>query len=177
MFYCKTIPVDNLEEIQQAVLNVIPKEDLIYPRLYYPENNKEIFLSIEPLKKLLSNLGWLNYINKAGFALNIVNPNSETAIHIDSGDFLYSFNLPITNCKNSFVNFYKLRNNIDLTSRVTPFSSYHRAEKNDCQLIKCFKLSEPFVMNTKLIHGVTNQSNDQRVTLLIRLSEGAPNIP
>jgi hypothetical protein len=173
MFYCKPVVLEELEEIQKAVLASVPKEVLKYARLFYLENNREIFLSIDPLRKFLEKKGWMDKLNKAGFALNIVGPKSETAIHIDSGNFPYSFNIPISHCRDSFLNFYKVKYDISemkLNLRKTPWASYYRFEKEDCEVVKSYELSTPFIMNTKLPHGVTNISNDNRVTLLVRLN-------
>jgi hypothetical protein len=179
MFIFKPIVLEQLKEIQEGVLKLIPRRYLMHERLFYPQIDKEIFLRIDPLREALKKFNWLDKINRAGFAINVVNPQSETAIHIDSGTFPYSFNIPITHCSDSILNFYRLKENFTDTDnalsssalRTTPSgTTYHRFEKSICEVIDSYNSSVPFLMNTKIIHSITNMSDNKRVTLLVRLS-------
>ena len=172
MFCYKKIPLDNLKEIQKDLLSVIPIDYLKEEKLFYPKDIQSFFLSIPSLRETLNNLGWLDKLSSVGFALNILGPGNWVPIHIDSGDFDYSFNIPITDCRNTLVNFYNAES-IEPTKFTNPKNTdatYYRFKKEDCRLIESLELTVPALVNVKIPHGVVNFSDKKRVTLLIRLS-------
>ena len=176
MLYCKEVLLESLDEIRSSFFKIVPEEYLEHPKLFYPKDSLDLFLSIDPLKDFLKSAGWLDKINKAGIALNVVAPQSEIAVHVDNGNFPYSFNIPITHCQQSFVHFYKTKKEISETKlnvRKTPWTAYYLLNKEDCDIIKTYELTVPYLMNTKILHNVDNMSDDKRITLLVRLSRDA----
>lgn len=179
MFYCKPVHIEQFTDIQEEISKTISKEILNFPRLYYPKNNREMFLGIGALKTSLEKLGLLDHLNDAGFGLHVLMPNSSCSIHVDTGTFPYSLNIPITCCKDSILYFYKLKNYLDDIEKYrirTPYGTYYKFKEDDVDVVESYKLSTPFIMNTKIIHSVTNLSNNPRIMLLVRLNSSAKNI-
>jgi len=168
MKYYAPIHLENLNIIQQKIFNLFPKENLNKGILFYIPNNLELFFNIPELKNELDKLGWLNYVHSFGF--HIVPKTKGSTPHTDIGDTIYSFNIPIYNCKNTFVNFYK-------TSvepiKISPLNqvTYYRHSPIDCELIDTLEMTSPHVINVKEVHNVTNINDLPRITLLIRLKK------
>ena len=168
MKYYIPIHLENLDIIQKKVLQLFPKENLNKKILFYIPNNLELFFNIPELKNELDRLGWSDYIHS--FAFYIVQKTKGSTHHTDTGDTIYSFNIPIYNCKNTFVNFY--------TTSVEPIkisplnqASYYHYDPNDCELVDTLEMTSPHVINVKQVHNIVNNNNYPRITLLVRLKK------
>ena len=168
MKYYAPIHLENLNIIQQKVFNLFPKENLNKGILFYIPNNLELFFNIPELKNELDKLGWLDYVHSFGFY--IVQKTKGSTHHTDTGDIIYSFNIPIYNCINTFVNFYKTSVEpikISLPNQVT----YCRYNPTDCVLVDSLEMTSPHVINVKQVHNIVNNNNYPRITLLVRLKK------
>ena len=162
------INIENLKKIQEKVFDLFPKDMLDKNLLFYIPNNLELFLNIPELKTELDNLGWTPHIHAFGFY--IIQKTEKTIIHIDTGNRTYSFNIPILNCKNTFVNFYSSSSKPILIS-PTDKVRYFWVNPNHCTLIDTFEMITPHVINVKKEHNVTNNNPSPRITLLVRLKD------
>lgn len=160
MILYKKIHLDYLDIIRQKVLEYFPNDAYQRTHLFYIPNNKEIFLNIEELTTQLEKLNLLEYVHAFGFY--VIQPTLNTQIHIDSTDRNYSFNLPILNCDNTFVNFYTT----EIEHKPLLFFS-----PEDCIKIDEVEMSEPHIVHVKVPHNVSVYHNKTRITLLIRLNE------
>jgi len=174
MEYYSPIHLEKLEIIQQKVYNIFPKYELNSPEhLFYLPNNLEVFFGIEELKSALDKIDFSRYVHSFGiFVINKTNP-IETPIHTDSGEFLYSFNIPILNCKNTFVNFYKtdkqpVKKNYISHNKII---DYYQFNREDCILQDKLELTSPHVIKVKEAHNVINNNFLPRITLLVRLKK------
>ena len=164
------VNIENLKKIQEKVFNLFPKDLLDKTLLFYIPNNQELFLNIPELKTELDNLGWTPHIHSFGFY--IIQKTEGTTIHIDSGNRTYSFNIPILNCKNTFVNFYSSSSKpILVTNYPLNTVTYYRVEPSHCELTDTFEMITPHVINVKKEHNVTNNNLAPRITLLVRLKD------
>jgi hypothetical protein len=137
MKYYVPVPIVNLKTIQEKVFNLFPKDILEKKvnNLFYIPNNMNVFLNIPELKQVLDELGWTP--NVFLFAFNIVQPNSDTNVHIDSGEMVYSFNIPILNCDDTYVNFYSTTEQPVMTT-YTEYDqkiNYLKYNLSHCELI------------------------------------------
>lgn len=170
MKYYKHIHFDNLNFIQRKVLDKFPKSEINNSaNIFYIPNNVEIFLGIDELKLNLERINWLSHVHS--FAFCITNTKKVTSPHIDTGISLYSLNIPILNCKNTYVNFYKTNSEAVKKSyishdKVIDFYSYNLS---DCILQDKLEMTEPHVIKVKEVHNIVNYNNKPRITLLIRL--------
>lgn len=167
--------MENLKIIQKKVLDKFPNSAIIThsQNLFYLDNNMDIFFNIPELKSALDNLNWSMYVQS--FAFNIVGrtENTGSARHVDTGEFSYSFNIPILNCENTFVNFYKtdkpsVKKSYESYGRIIDYYSFNH---EDCILQDSLEMIVPHVINVKEVHNVINTTSLPRITLLIRLKQ------
>jgi hypothetical protein len=171
MKYYTPIPLANLKTIQEKVFSVFPKEKLNtkVDSLFYIKDNINVFLNIPELRSALDSLGWTPYV--FSFAFFIVQPTSGTTVHIDSGEIVHSFNIPILNCDNTYVNFYStssrpiVQSYIEYDKKI----NYLKYNPSHCELVDKLEMTIPHVIKVKEVHNITNLNTGPRITLLIRL--------
>jgi len=166
----KSIHIDHIDTIINRALALVPENKKYRTGLFYIDDNKEKFLSIPQLSKLLSELGLLEHVS--GIAVYVVYSGTPIIIHRDSGDITYSLNIPLSGCENTFVNFYDtVQQNVPLVdgARVNYFSY----DPQQCQLIQSLEMTTPHLINVSVPHAVVNGNNQPRITLLIRLRNTA----
>jgi hypothetical protein len=170
-FY-KPIHVENLNEIQQEVLKLIPKNLLDQTTLTYIENSKEIFLSIPTLYDFLKSkkMHW----SVGDIAINITQGNDAGNFHMDSGPYKHSLNIPIIGCENTWINFFKVNSDYKVATVENKGKTHHfyRYTEDQCELIYEAETSNPYLLGVKTPHRVINKSNQTRIMLLLRLYPG-----
>jgi hypothetical protein len=173
MKYYAPIYIKNLKTIQEKVFNLFPKDILEKKvnNLFYIPNNINVFLNIPELKQGLDELGWTPYVFL--FAFYIVQPTSGTTVHIDSGEMVHSFNVPILNCDNTYVNFYSTTEQPVMTTYVEYDKkiNYFKFNPSYCELVDKLEMLTPHVIKVKEVHNITNLNTGPRITLLIRLKK------
>jgi len=172
MKYYSPIKLDNLKIIQGKVLEVFPKTELSSKEnLFYLPDNLTIFLNIPELKYELDKLNWTDQVHSFGFY--IIQHSYGTPLHKDSGTCQYSFNIPILNCENTFVNFYKTDKEPTKTSYMAfgKLIDYYKYNVTDCVLKDKLELTMPHVITVKEVHNIINTNILPRITLLIRLKK------
>lgn len=170
MKYYVSVPIKNLKTIQEKVFKYFPKEELFKKEsLFYIPNNLNIFLSIPELKAELDKLNWTPYVFSIGFY--IIGNTNGTHIHLDSNTFTHSFNIPILNCENTFVNFYKTDKEPkkEVYKLYDTLINYYRFDPADCVVVDQLEMLTPNVINVQEPHNVVNKNTKPRITLLIRL--------
>jgi hypothetical protein len=166
MKYYSPVHIDNLSIIQQKVFELFPKNQLDKNNLFYLANNIELFLNIPELKIELDKLEWTEYIHAFGFY--VTQKTNGSTIHTDTGNRNYSFNIPILNCNNTFVNYYTT--NSTPIRKVTPNNvDYYYYDPVHCNLIDSFEMNSPHIINVLQLHNITNHNSEPRITLLMRL--------
>ena len=172
MKYYSPIHLENIDIIQQKVFDIFPKSELsCKEKLFYIPDNLKIFFNIPELKSELDNINWSQYVHSFGFY--VINKTLGTPIHIDTGNSVYSFNIPILNCVNTYVNFYKTDKEPIKKSYIAynKIIDYYSFNPIDCVLQNKLEMTTPHVINVKEIHNVTNNNPLPRITLLIRLKK------
>lgn len=165
------VDIENILDIQNEILERFEIPD--YSTLFYPENNQTRFFNILPLKKELEKLNLHDKIRS--FALITTPAGFTIPVHRDPGQYTYSFNIPISGYTNTFVNFYTINKNYQGTIEnvVNQWGSgYTKYDIEYCKLFQSFESNRPYIMNTKVPHSISNQGNELRICLLIRLNVG-----
>lgn len=170
MKYYSPVKIENLKTIQKKVFEHFPKEDLLKKEaLFYIPDNLNVFLSIPELKAELDKLNWTTHIFGIGFY--ILGTTSGSHIHLDSSTFTHSFNIPILNCENTFVNFFKTEKEPkkEVFKLYDTVINYHRFDPADCELVDQLEMVTPHVINVQEPHNIVNTNTTPRITLLMRL--------
>lgn len=170
-FY-KPVHIENLTEIQQEVLKSIPEHLLDQTTLTYIENSKEIFLAIPALTNFLKSK--FMHLSVGDIAINITQGNDCGSHHVDSGPFKHSLNIPIINCENTWINFFKVDSDYKVVTVENKGKTHHffRYTEDQCELIHEVETKEPYLLGVKTPHKVINKSDKTRIMLLIRLWPG-----
>jgi hypothetical protein len=170
-FY-RPVDIENLIEIQQEVLKLIPKNLLDKTTLTYIENSKEIFLNIPVLSNFLKSkkMYWL----VGDIAINITQGLDAGNFHMDSGPYKYSLNIPILGCENTWINFFEVNTDYKVVTVENQGKAHHffRYTEDQCELIYEAETSHPYILGVKTPHRVINKSDQTRIMLLIRLHLG-----
>jgi hypothetical protein len=163
----KSITLDNLEQIKSKSLELFPAEFNNQTSLFYIDNSKEKFLAIPELKHELDKLKLTEHVYAIAFYS--VNPNAEQIIHEDNGTIIYSLNIPLKGCSNTFVNFYSSTRKPE--ERITRAGNkFHYFDPSYCRLIDQLEMTTPHIINVKVPHCVVNNNLEPRITMLIRLN-------
>jgi hypothetical protein len=134
---------------------------------------KNLILEIPEVVDMLKKLSLYDYIH--ALSCNIQTKNSSIPLHIDYGIFNYSFNLPISGYKNSYINSYKLidptqpPNQHKVLGHDGTINPYYYYPLENCELIQRTKTDTAGILEVKHIHNVDNESDETRVFLLFRL--------
>jgi hypothetical protein len=166
----REIHIENLADIQREVLMSIPKHLLLSTNLTYIENNKDVFLTLPSIKKVINDLKLPNYC-VGQVAINVTMGYDNGNYHMDSGPYRYSLNIPISGCENTWINFYNTLANPHVVTVENKGKTHHffRYYPDDCELIESHETSVPYLLSVKVPHRVENKSPNMRVMLLIRI--------
>jgi hypothetical protein len=162
------LPIENLEKIQQAVFKILPAEILQATTIVRLREYDQQLYDMPVLDRALADVGLKNCI--VNFQLHVTEPNITIPIHCDRG-FTYSFNIPITDCKDTFVSWFST----DTEPRVVTVRddpkglTYSRYDSDKCTLIERVEINSPYVINTQIPHCVENKSGQTRLMLLCRV--------
>lgn len=170
-FY-KPVNIENLQEIQQEVLKLIPENLLNKTTLTYIENSKRLFLGIPSLYNFLNSNKM--YWSVCNIAINITQGRDQGNIHVDSGPFKHSLNIPIIGYKNTWINFFKSDSDYKIITIENKGKTHHffKYSEDQCELIYEAETNQPYLLGTKTPHRVVNKSDQTRIMLLIRLFPG-----
>jgi hypothetical protein len=168
--HCKFIDCNSIEQIRKKVITLVPEHPP--SSLFYIDNNKETFLSIDEIDYFFKELGWTKYIR--AFAFNIVSGKKVSTIHVDTGESGYSFNFPIQNCSGSIINFYKnisgpvIKEYRSYNTTVT----YKHFYTEQCEKIESTTIGDrPYLMKIHVPHNIENHATESRITLLTRFNK------
>lgn len=172
MKYFKILNCDDIHLIQKKTLEIFPEEKWNTSSLFYIDNNKEILLSIPELRNFLKINGLINYVRAFGFY--ILNENSISPIHVDTGESPYSLNFPINNCDGSIVNFY-YTNKDPIIKEYKVYNTvvtYKYFNSSDCIKIDRLEVeTQPYLLKIHHPHKVDNINCNNRITLLTRFTK------
>jgi hypothetical protein len=168
----KFVEIEDIAQIKTEVLKKFPPNYLTTGTLFYIDNHKEMFSSIEVLKNSLVKLGIFDYV--VGYAFYISKPFSIGSIHLDNGNYNYSLNIPLVGCNDSQVCFYECSSTPTTTDIVNNFNTkikFNKFENSDCKKIDSFYFTDPCIIPVKIPHNVIN-GKSIRISFLIRLGSG-----
>jgi hypothetical protein len=169
----KFVDLENLNLIKLKILDVFPKEYINSSTLFYIDNHKEIFSSIDVLKNSLIKLGIFDYV--VGYGFYVTQPYNIGGIHTDRGEFNYSLNILLVGDDNSQVCFYDCNEEPIFKGVINQSNvkiGYNSFNKNSCSLIDSFYFKKPCIINVKAPHSVINNESTVRISFLIRLGNG-----
>lgn len=175
-FY-KIIHIDNIQEIQQEINSIFPNEYFGKSELFAINDSSNSLLRLIKLKKLLDSLGIS--IGVKAFEFIVMQPGAKTGIHTDSTDFQFSFNIPLTDCKNTYLSFYKskITSDKEYVSYENPTNKdmihYKPYNENECEFIESSEIKDPYIFNTNILHNLENRSDKEQIVTLIRIFHNA----
>ena len=164
------ITLNNLPKIQEQVLSVIKSDYDINQTIFDFPNDWQKYLQLPSIKEVLELLNLTEITEKV--AVNITNQWT-SYIHIDHGGFRYSLNIPILNTKNTFLNFFDVKENVPPEGRMTIVGrkKYYIFNDDDVILSKRFETISPYFLDTSVPHSFESHNPNPRIMLLIRLKE------
>lgn len=159
----KFIDIPNYNQIRNKIHEQI---NILYPNVtslfeWQPTNE---LISFE-VAEVIENLG----AKIRGCCINCTT-NSRSPIHVDTGKYHYSLNLPIANCEKTFIKFYHTKKQPQLIK--TTNVEYWGFEEKDVDVLENIETNQPIIVNTKVAHSFESFQNKPRVMLLIRFEPG-----
>jgi hypothetical protein len=171
----KPVKIDNLQQIQDAVLKIYTPEQLDKPDLFYMTN--EVFLNIPELKSCLDNLGLLSYVHiiattvmPPGYGVPGATFPNDPTIHIDYGIYTHSLNIPIKNCDNTFVSYHTVNGPPETMHLETNGLPFHYYKPENCVQIDQVEMTQAYIINTSVPHAIVNPTDKTRILIAIRLT-------
>jgi len=162
------LPTKHLQRIQQDVLNILPDDLFAQTTIIRLTEYDKHLLELPSIHQLLREFEFSQYV--LSIQLHVTGPQVTIPIHCDNG-FIYSFNIPIANCSNTYVSWYST-SAIPETVRVRDDPAgltYERFKPTDCALLERVEIDGPYVINTSIPHNVENLTDNTRLMLLCRL--------
>ena len=169
MNFYKELDFINLDEIQKEDLKLIPDSNTKnLMGLFYFAGVPE-YLKIDKLRQYLEIVNELNNVLFIGTLFTA--PNVKGNLHRDDGPHIFSLNIPLLNCHNTFIEFFKTNSIPQKTKfKNSDQGTYSKFDPEECQLIFRKEVQNPYIINTLVPHRVVNENNKTRIMLCIRLS-------
>jgi hypothetical protein len=161
----------NIDKIAEEILKKLPPEHRKKNMFKgYPTE----FFDMKPLRDAINKI--TSWDNIHDIALVSTKPHSFLPIHIDYHDLLketvYALNIPIYNCDNTHVIFYRVINENILAKHKTQehgnADEYCEYTDSDVEEIEKFYLKTAALFNTQVPHKAVNNTNEPRIVLTIR---------
>ena len=168
-FFYKPIEIENFETLRKGLLASYPVAQK-HTKLFYPEEKLDFFLKIPEAVEIFERYKIREFLIPKGCAFIRINPKNSVPIHTDTNPELrYSFNIPLTDCSGSILEFFtsEIPGMPAVTQNGLVYTSY---DINRCKLELKTPITGPFIMDTHMLHGVTNDSDKTSILLLIRLN-------
>ena len=167
----KKIYIENLETIAQSCYSIIEDAGLKrHTDLYYidkfGEKNKDRFRNLPVLRDLMTSLNLYDY----WFSTAIVETYTDLRIHKDTGEFTFSFNIPIQNTKDTYTVFYETIGQPKKMYIPNSYVDYMYYPIEQTTEINRFEMTEAAIINTQIAHNVLHCSKVKpRIVLALRL--------
>ena len=167
MLLYKSVPVENLEIIQDELLSVVPARQRFSTDLFYLP--KEWYLEKPRTRDMLEQLGLLDQV--VSIAAVVVDPgHNQLPIHVDSGHSTWSLNIPIRHCLGTFTTWYQAHGDPTFMPREGKDLGYDNFDPEHCEEIGRLEMTHPHIVNVKVPHTVINPTNKVRILCAIRLA-------
>jgi uncharacterized protein YqgQ len=166
------VPTENLETIQDEIYSLFPRHLMRKNILHYVDPDyflEKLAQQEKPnLKSYLEKTECIDYVESMGFL--VLQKFHKHSIHIDAMKSAQcSLNIPIKNCKNTYINFYQ--NNGPMIEQLTANGlKFYEYDHNRCVLIDRAEMSVPHIISLTEPHNVSNENKTVRITFLIRLN-------
>ena len=161
----KPIRLNNLGTIKTEMFKVMSKHTNGNEPLFQYLEAKE-FTEIPELKEQLQLYGIYDHIC---YSVINVSLQGSSNIHKDTGNFIYSLNIPLAGFEKTFLNFFSP--NKDPEHQTIGDVSYLSYNRNECDLIGRFETNEPAVINTKVPHAFETPNSFPRIVILLRIEQ------
>lgn len=164
------IEIEKLDIIRQKAIDILPTS--LYHGYSITRNlvvENQLF-QIEEFQEVLERFGGMDMVHSMAF--NISRPFQKPGLHVDDGTFIYSFNIPLINYKNTFLNVYQKVDNLVMMKhrdRYDNIISYWGVRPEDCVLLERIETIQPHFLNTKFPHSVENENYSIRFNMLTRM--------
>lgn len=182
-WYYSVADVPNCNKISEELLNL----QRVSNDKIFASNHLEFFNinwdkakpHLPSLCQLLTECGCLHKIDRILFSYKSPKLKVECKIHVDSyvpQGTPFALNFPLYMCDNSYIAFYKLKNEKTLLKNASDFRgakpsndlfNYATAEDDEVEEITRFKMTRPVLVNTTYLHTGLKENND-RVIASIR---------
>lgn len=166
--YYKFVDIENIEEIKRDALMIFNSHTPGNSTIFYV--NEIEFLKFNSLRYFIEDIRNNKNIDIKGLAFNLTHPNVTISTHTDTGDFLYSLNIPLTDSKNTYLSIFESTSPPELRTQISPPITFNYFDNNNCRLLEKIEVNRPCILNTQNPHNVSNMSDKIRIVLLIRLS-------
>lgn len=159
--------IPNLEDIIKESQERLAKTDLLdltESNLWYPDD----FPNLPILEKALKGLNLTEHIH--AIAMHVTMPGVTIPVHLDTGPFHWSLNIPIRSFDDSFVALYETDESPELL--YLPNNVSYMGYRSEEKMRPHTKIPshQPLLLNVKKPHNVINSSDRVRVMMLIRLN-------
>jgi hypothetical protein len=137
----------------------------------YNYDASSIFTNVPELVEFIRSIGLDQDAVLPG--VNISPPRFMSPVHIDPLQFsVYSLNIPIANCDNTFMYYYK-SNTPGVYGNYRTASNplyYTKFRNSDCELLGNVETNEPYLVDLRTPHQFVNKNTDiTRYMLLCRI--------
>lgn len=165
------VDLPNIDNIAQEILKRLPLEHRKKNMFKgYPTD----FFDIKPLRDAVETI--TPWDNIHDIALVSTKPYSFLPTHIDYHDLLketiYALNIPIYNCDDTHVVFYRvIKENILAAHKTQEHGNaddYCEYAESDVEELEKFYLKTAALFNTQVPHRAVNNTNEPRIVLTIR---------
>lgn len=155
-FTFKYIDIENIEELNNLKTKFL--ENLPAIKNFFNPLNLDIkeFLGLEVTHSVLI----------------FAKPNSSSTLHIDyrADQLKLAMNIALKNCDDSITEMWNCAGGPIYTETPSGIP-YINFNKEQCQKICEFKLTQPVIFNTKIPHSVSNFSKKPRLAISLRFKE------
>lgn len=165
--YYRNLEFDNLDIIQEKVLKLLPENKFGIWNVLMAQ-----FLTIPELYSNLIKNNLCQYVNAIQFSVYpmCVHGEYQLSIHTDDTNHTYSLNLPIANCNNTYVYFYKSDHKPNIKMNPHKHGFYYYLSSDLCEKTDSLEMTTPCIINTQVLHNIFNPNSLTRIALLLRLN-------
>ncbi|NQY65668.1 MAG: hypothetical protein HRT38_18605 [Alteromonadaceae bacterium] len=163
----QTLHLPYLEDIIKESQERLAKTDILdltESNLWYPDELPNLPI----LEKVLKELNLVEHVHRV--AMHVTMPGVTIPVHLDTGPFNWSLNIPVQSFDDSFVALYETDELPELLHLPNDVSYMGYRSEDKMRPHTKIPSHQPLLLNVKKPHNVINSSDRVRVMMLIRLN-------